>query len=332
MLGLESTISRVGLLDSIAGLSLPLGEVVEIIEERLSETEWPGRVVAVLDASLETMDSGRGMYSSVSEKPTRALVPDLAGFGLSSAGGLSSSLTSPASFSFEADGGGGCGGSTGASLASRDMKSWCSKFVGLVGALPPIPIGLTGGGSSGKSLVEMALETPRRWPLRGGWNVGDANPLSDLVGLVLMTAIEFPSRSRPPTNSLPPLRWPWPGGRFCEGPVRGELGVIGGLRSMGELGSGGRDAPGLKLKTGRATDLRALSVSSGGRLKDESWGSMADAGRRPVAREKDEGAEEGASKRMGKVKAGFGGGPSAWCAAWRVGEADGESSEEAKRR
>lgn len=175
-------------------------------------------------------------------------------------------------------------------------------------------MGLIGGGSRiGRSLVEMALDTPRRWPLRGGWKVGDANPLSGLVGLVLMTAIELPSRSRPPTNSLPPLRWPWPGGRCCEGPVLGELGVIGGLRS-GDSRSGGSEAPGLKLNAGSATDLRGLWEFSAGRLKDESLllDSIADMGRRPVAREKEEGAEEGDCGRAGKENAGIGRGRPSW--------------------
>jgi hypothetical protein len=43
-------------------------------DERLFETEWPGRIVVVLDASLDTKDKGRGMNSTVSEKPTRFLL------------------------------------------------------------------------------------------------------------------------------------------------------------------------------------------------------------------------------------------------------------------
>lgn len=48
-------------------------------EEILPETEWPGRAVAVLEASLETRESGRGMYSSVSENPTLARATGFAG-------------------------------------------------------------------------------------------------------------------------------------------------------------------------------------------------------------------------------------------------------------
>lgn len=57
---------------------------------------------------------------------------------------------------------------------------------------------------------------------------------------------------------------------------------------------------------------------------------MADNGRRPVALEKDGGAEEGASNRIGNVKTGFGGGPASWCD-WWFGDVDGELSDMSKR-
>jgi len=64
----------------------PMGElrsrsvsVREMSDEMLPERECPGRAVAVLEASLETRDNGRGMYSSVSEKPTRFRVAVFAG-------------------------------------------------------------------------------------------------------------------------------------------------------------------------------------------------------------------------------------------------------------
>lgn len=50
--------------------------------------QCPGRAVTVLDVSLDTKDSGRGMNSRVSEKPTRALFVVLAGLGL---GGMDTS-------------------------------------------------------------------------------------------------------------------------------------------------------------------------------------------------------------------------------------------------
>jgi hypothetical protein len=70
VLGLESIMSFVGLLDKGAGLSRPLGDAADTIEEMLPESECPGRAVAMLDVSLDTMDKGRGMNSSLSEKPT----------------------------------------------------------------------------------------------------------------------------------------------------------------------------------------------------------------------------------------------------------------------
>jgi hypothetical protein len=44
--------------------------VMEMTDEILPETEWPGRAVVVLEVSLETSDTGLGMYSRVSENPT----------------------------------------------------------------------------------------------------------------------------------------------------------------------------------------------------------------------------------------------------------------------
>jgi len=43
---------------------------METIEERLSEIECPWRSVTVLEASLETNESGRGINSILSENPT----------------------------------------------------------------------------------------------------------------------------------------------------------------------------------------------------------------------------------------------------------------------
>lgn len=121
VLGLESAMSRVGLRDSGAGLSLPLGEAPDIMEDRLSDTEWPGRAVAVLEVSLETMDSGRGMYSKVSENPTRARVPDLACFGLPLAAGSSASSTGVISSGCWRETGRGSGGPFDNPGPTRDM-------------------------------------------------------------------------------------------------------------------------------------------------------------------------------------------------------------------
>jgi len=84
VLGLESVSSRVDVRESGTGLSLPLGDAAETIEEMLPETECPGRAVTVLDVSLETRDSGLGINSSVSENPTRAFGTALLCFGLPS--------------------------------------------------------------------------------------------------------------------------------------------------------------------------------------------------------------------------------------------------------
>lgn len=53
----------------------------ERTDEMLPEREWPGLTVTVLEVSLETRDSGRGMNSSVSEKPTLALLNDFLSVG-----------------------------------------------------------------------------------------------------------------------------------------------------------------------------------------------------------------------------------------------------------
>lgn len=49
------------------------------IDDRLPETEWPCLAVATLDDSLVAKESGRGMNSKVSEKPTRARFDILSG-------------------------------------------------------------------------------------------------------------------------------------------------------------------------------------------------------------------------------------------------------------
>ena len=69
----------------------------------------------------------------------------------------------------------------------------------------------------------------------------------------------------------------------------------------------GREAPGLKENAGRAGDLRLGFSPSVEITKPGSCESIADRGRRPVAREKDEGADED-DGRAGKTKGGFGGG------------------------
>jgi hypothetical protein len=66
----------------------------------------------------------------------------------------------------------------------------------------------------------------------------------------------------------------------------------GGVKRQGVWGSGGRRAPGLKLKSGNA-DRLCLSAFSAENPKLKLGVSIADMGRRPVAREKEDGAEVG---------------------------------------
>jgi len=116
-----------------------------------------------------------------------------------------------------------------------------------------------------------------------------------------------PARIFPPTNSLPPLRWPV-GLIGIDLGDSGAEGDFGGTKNVVSTARGdGSDAPGLKENTGSAGDLSfgfSLSVAT---TNPDSCGSTADRGRRPVARENDEGAEED-DGREGKTKGGFGGG------------------------
>jgi len=139
-------------------------------------------------------------------------------------------------------------------------------------------------------------------------------PFSDLVGLVLRTVMASPERILPPTNSLPPLR--------CEagliGIDLGESGMggdCGGTRK-GLSREGGNAAPGLNEKDGRAGDLSPSVVEI---IKAGSCASIADRGRLPVAREKEEGAEED-DGLAGNTKCGFGGGRAFRGDAWGASE------------
>jgi hypothetical protein len=80
---------------------------------------------------------------------------------------------------------------------------------------------------------------------------------------------------------------------------------------MGEPESGESPAPGLKLKSGRAMGLRDLSTLLGGMFGSWLCGSMADIGSRPVARDREGGAEVGDAMRAGKTKGGLGNGSEA---------------------
>lgn len=128
--------------------------VSEMSEEMLPETECPGRAVAVLEASLETRESGLGIYSNVSENPTRFL-----------AGGLASPSTSAIGTPVEL-----LGASDGDPMFGSDFLP-CSAVgkscppgrfgkTGLAGALPPLKLGFGGGGRmmEERSWLDMAAD------------------------------------------------------------------------------------------------------------------------------------------------------------------------------
>lgn len=85
------------------------------------------------------------------------------------------------------------------------------------------------------------------------------------------------------------------------------LGDIGGLSNVGVRGSGGREAPGLKLKAGSAIRPVECPRSSVSRSNLGLGDSIADWGRLPLDRDRDDGADEGEGS-AGKLKGGFGGG------------------------
>lgn len=79
MLGLESEPVCVGVASRASGLS-SFSKITEfeaeIMDEMLLETECPGLTVTVLEVSLDTSESGLGINSRVSEKPTLPLLKD----------------------------------------------------------------------------------------------------------------------------------------------------------------------------------------------------------------------------------------------------------------
>ena len=67
---------------------------MEMTEEMLPEREWPGLAVTVLDVSVDTNDSGLGIYSRVSENPTlfRARALGVCSSSAVGGGGFSSAI------------------------------------------------------------------------------------------------------------------------------------------------------------------------------------------------------------------------------------------------
>lgn len=163
-------------------------------EDILVLTEWPLMVDTELSVSEEIVDRGRGMNSTLSEKPTRGLDCGLAG-GVSRGGpkGSAMPLVDDRELSSPTGGPGYSNGELGKLLLRR---GWVS---------------LGGCMSFTMSWLEMAAE--RRWacPRRVG-AVTVAGTLKSDMGLIFvgleLKALENPSRESPPTNSLPPLLWP----------------------------------------------------------------------------------------------------------------------------
>lgn len=197
------------------------------------------------------------------------------------------------------------------------------------GALLPLSAGEVFGLSiKVRSWLDIAPERRCACPLLGcasagdnlGEGLGESKPLSDLVGLVLITVIDPPAFSLPPTNSLPPRRCP-----VRLGVIIGDGGESGGLskdssgpsvapgfapglneksgRAEGRrdrvAASGLRLAPGLKLNSGGASDKSSVSCSV------RPGNSTAERGRRPFEYGEEDEDVEG---RAGNTNGGFGGG------------------------
>jgi hypothetical protein len=132
----------------------------------LPDREWPGRAVTVLEVSLETSDSGLGMYSSVSENPTLFRTT----FGV-----CSGSAASDGGLCSAGETGAGAGEGKGIPFAVSASSSGTKRFTpetrsagaGLGGAL--LPLTELGGGTiiEDRSWLEIAAERRWAWPLRG---------------------------------------------------------------------------------------------------------------------------------------------------------------------
>jgi hypothetical protein len=121
----------------------------------LPEREWPGRTV--LDVSVETSDSGLGMYSSVSENPTLFRTAGLGVCSSSGTGGDGSSSRSAASSGAET--GVAFPISTGFSGTGRFWPRGRSAAAGLAGVLLPLILGLDAGTIiEDRSWLEMAAD------------------------------------------------------------------------------------------------------------------------------------------------------------------------------
>lgn len=118
-------------------------------EERLPVAEWPWRTVIVLEASLETRDRGRGINSTLSEKPTLAVF----GRRAVAAAGIGGVVMVSDTFAFS---------NPDCIALSRELANAASDCAseGLVGALPPrgAAAGICGFMIAERSWHEMAAD------------------------------------------------------------------------------------------------------------------------------------------------------------------------------
>lgn len=166
-----------------------------ITEEILLLTECP--LLVVKEPSEEIVESGRGMISTFSEKPTRGRDPGLAGEE-------SWESVSPADVDTERPSGGAVVSSSagwpsgvfGRLLLSLGEASWDGNMIDMTSWL--------------ERAADRRCACPRLPPAPGTGRallVSGAAGAVNRVGLVL-SALETPNLESPPTNSLPPLLCP----------------------------------------------------------------------------------------------------------------------------
>jgi hypothetical protein len=266
-------------------------------------------MVTVDELSDETKDNGRGITSTLSEKPTLARLKALVGaFGrlVLSTGetGTSDSVVGCRAVSKEP--GKACECCTSCSPdGEQGAELPRGALLGLVGGLRIIE----------RSCCEIAADRtclcPRR-PPGGPKPVGGGSTPSPLVGDVDIRPVPLPFSPSPPMNSLVPLLW---------APDRPGivLGDGGGLCFWDPKENGG--SSGVVCVLSPSAVVVSCSI-------DLPANSMADTGRRPVALENEDGADAG-DARAGKTKDGSGSGPSfnrGLCWSGKLGERGAEKS------
>jgi hypothetical protein len=245
--------------------------------------------VTVDELSDETKDNGRGITSTLSEKPTLARFKALVGaFGrlVLSTGETGTFESAVCCIAVSKDPGKAWECCTSCSPdGEQGAELPRGALLGLVEGLMIIE----------RSCCEIAADRtclcPRR-PPGGPKPVGGGSTPSPLVGDVDIRPVPLPFNPSPPMNSLVPLLWD---------PDRPGivLGDGGGLSFCDPKEKGGSSGVVCVL-----SPSAVVSVSV-----DLPVNSMADTGRRPVALENDDGAEAG-DARAGNTKDGRGSGPS----------------------